>query len=162
MKRWIPHPLLAIGLTIMWLILNQSMSPGHVLLGVGVALLASRSFAALKPKPFRIRFTGAIPRLIYLMLGDIVRSNIAVGCIVLQGRSRAPSSGFIHLHLKMRSDYGLAALAIMITATPGTLWMQYDHANGVLLVHILDRINEEEWTLRIKQLYEPLLMEIFE
>ncbi|MGE0774347.1 MAG: Na+/H+ antiporter subunit E [Sphingomonadaceae bacterium] len=162
MKRWIPHPLLAIGLTIMWLALNQSMSPGHILLGAGVALLASQGFMALKPKPVRMRFTRAIPRLILLMLGDVVRSNIAVGRIVLQGGGRARDSGFIHLPLEMRSDYGLAALAIIITATPGTLWMQYDHANGVLLVHTLDRINEEEWTQRIKRLYEPLLMEIFE
>ena len=162
MTRWLPHPLLTLALVVMWLLLNQSVSPGQVLLGIGVALFASRAMVALHPEKVRIRWTMAIPRLARLVLADIVRSNIAVGRIVLFGKKRERVSGFIHLPLDLRDRYGLATLAIIITATPGTLWMQHDAARNILLVHVLDLVDEEEWIRLFKTRYERLLMEIFE
>ncbi len=162
MTRWLPHPLLLPGLVILWLLLQQSLSLGQILLGTIVALFASRGMAALRPQKVRIRFTSAIPRLAMTVLGDIVRSNIAVGRIILTRENPRRTSGFIHLPLDMRNRYGLAVLGIIITATPGTLWMQYDSARGVLLVHVLDLVDEDAWIQLIKQRYERLLMEIFE
>ena len=49
-----------------------------------------------------------------------------------------------------------------ITATPGTIWVQFDRNAGRLLVHVLDMIDEEAWIQLIKHRYERLLMEIFE
>lgn len=64
--------------------------------------------------------------------------------------------------LDMRNPYGLAVLACIVTATPGTIWVEYDFAQGTLLLHILDLIGEEEWARIIKNRYEGRLMEIFE
>src|SRR3546814_15568353 len=69
------------------------------------------------------------------------------------------TSGFILLPLDLRSRYGLAVLGIIITATPGTLWMQYDSARSVLLVHVLDLVDEAAWIRLIKQRYERLRSE---
>lgn len=162
MTRWLPYPLLTLCLVVMWLLLNQSVSAGQILLGVGVALLAASAMAALRPEKARIRWTMAIPRLAGIVLADIVRSNIAVGRIVLFRKQRERVSGFIHLPLDMRDRYGLAVLALIITATPGTLWMQHDAARNILLVHVLDLVDEEAWIRLIKARYERLLMEIFE
>ena len=60
------------------------------------------------------------------------------------------------------APYGLAALACIITATPGTLWVEYDSADNTMLLHVLDLIDEEEWVRIIKDRYETRLMEIFE
>ena len=38
MRRWIPSPLLSISLLAMWLLLNQSVEPAHLLLGGALAL----------------------------------------------------------------------------------------------------------------------------
>lgn len=162
MTRWLPYPLLAFGLLVLWLLLHQSVSVGHVLLGTVIAVFASRAMIALRPEKARIRWSWAIPRLLRIVMADIVRSNIAVGRIVLARHQRKRTSGFIRLPLDMRSPYGLTVLAIIITATPGTLWMQHDSSRAVLLVHVLDLIDEEEWIRLIKSRYERLLMEIFE
>src|SRR3546814_1437123 len=86
---------------------------------------------ALRPEKVRIRFSSAIPRLALIVLTDIIRSNIAVGRIIIARGNRHRTSGFILLPLDLRNRYGLAVLGIIITATPGTLWMQYDSARSV-------------------------------
>ena len=64
--------------------------------------------------------------------------------------------------LELRNQYGLAILSCIITSTPGTVWVNYDSAKGMLLIHVLDLINEAEWIDLIKSRYERRLMEIFE
>jgi multicomponent K+:H+ antiporter subunit E len=64
--------------------------------------------------------------------------------------------------LDLRDPYGLAVLACIITATPGTAWIEYAADSGILVIHVLDLVSEEEWVDLIKDRYESLLMEIFE
>ena len=64
--------------------------------------------------------------------------------------------------LDLRDPYGLAALACIVTSTPGTLWVSFDAATGMLMIHVLDLVDESEWVRTIKDRYEQLLMEIFE
>lgn len=162
MRRWLPYPLLALALLAMWLLLNQSLAPAQLVLGVAVALFASRAMAALQPKKAGIRSVRPIPRLAAIAFADIVRSNIAVARIVLLKRQRRRVSGFVRVPLDMRNPYGLAVLACIITATPGTIWVEFDGRANQLLVHVLDLIDEEHWIRLIKRRYERLLMEIFE
>lgn len=161
MKRWIPYPLMTAGLLAMWLLLNQSLSLGHFVLGTMVALVASWAMKFLRPEKVRVKFTRAIPRLAVIVLTDVLRSNLAVGRILLSRRIQA-TSGFISVPLDLRNKYGLALLAIIVTATPGTLWMEHDQTRNVLLVHVLDLVDKEHWIKLIKGRYERLLIEIFE
>jgi multicomponent K+:H+ antiporter subunit E len=62
----------------------------------------------------------------------------------------------------MRDPYGLAALACILTATPGTVWVDYESTEGVMLLHVLDLIDEEDWIRIVKGKWEARLMEIFE
>lgn len=160
MTRWIPHPLLAAALLAMWLLLNQSLSPGHIVLGGAVAILAAHAMATLRPEPVRIVSVRPVLRLAAIVAADIVRSNLAVARIVLFPTKKRVS-GFVRLPLELRNIHGLTVLAIIITATPGTLWVQLDRSSGVLLVHVLDLVDEEAWIGLIKSRYEALLLEIF-
>lgn len=160
MKRLLPYPLLAAALFGMWILLT-GFSPGHVLLGGAVAVLVSRVMLTLAPERPRIRFGMAMVKLTGIVLTDIVRSNIAVARIVLF-RPHEPNSGFIRLPIELQSPYALAVLAVIITATPGTLWLEHDARNNFVLIHVLDLIDEAEWINLIKNRYEKLLMEIFE
>lgn len=162
MTRWLPYPLLTLALLVMWLLLNQSLSPGQLLLGTAVALFASWAMAALKPEKVHFRSLRPIPGLAAKVLADIVRSNIAVAKIVLLPGQRRRVSGFVRMPIDMRNRYGLTTLAIIITATPGTVWVQFDRNTGQLLVHVLDLVDEEAWIRLIKHRYERVLMEIFE
>lgn len=161
MSRWFAFPILTLCLTLMWLLLVQSISPGSILMGVLVALVATRLFSVLRPEPPRFRLTLAIPKLTGIVLYDIIRSNIAVARIILSGRTDRGMSGFLRVPLDMRNRHGLALLAVIVTATPGTLWVQFDSARGSLLLHVLDLVDEEQWVRLINDRYETLLMEIF-
>jgi multicomponent K+:H+ antiporter subunit E len=149
-------------LLVLWLLLNQTLSPGQLLLGTAIALVASWLFTALEPPRARIAQAGAALRLLSLVLADIVRSNIAVARIILGLVGRDRTSGFVNIPLDLRDPYGLAALACIITATPGTLWVSFDPAKGTLTIHVLDLIDESEWIQTIKGRYERLLLDIFE
>jgi multicomponent K+:H+ antiporter subunit E len=159
MTRLLPFPLVSVGLLGLWLLLNQALTPGQILLGVALALAGGWALAALQPPKARVRRPGAILRLSSLVLADIVRSNIAVGRIVLGLGGKQRKSGFVNIPLDLRDPYALAALACIITATPGTLWVSFD--GEVLTIHVLDLIDESAWVWTIKNRYERHLLEIF-
>ena len=155
--------LAAVVLLAVWLLLTGPISPGAILLGAVVAIGATLALAALRPPRLRLRRIAAIPALLLMVLVEVVRSNNAVAWIILQGDRRRPRrSGFVRVPLDMRSPYGLAALATIITATPGTIWVDYDSSDGTMLLHVLDLIDEEAWARIIKDKWERRLMEIFE
>jgi multicomponent K+:H+ antiporter subunit E len=162
MSRLLPFPLLSASLLLMWLLLNQSVGLGQLLLGGLLALLGGWIMLALEPPPSRVRRPGAIIRLLARVIADIVRSNIAVANIILRPAHQRLTSGFLNIPLDLRNRYGLAALACIITSTPGTLWVGYNPATGVLMIHVLDLIDEAAWIATIKGRYESLLLEIFE
>ena len=161
MTRLLPFPLMAAGLLVLWLLLNQALSLGQLLLGGVAALAGGWAWTALRPPEARVRRLGTIIRLSCLVLADIVRSNIAVGRIVLGLGGRERTSGFVRIPLDLRDPYGLAVLACIITSTPGTLWVSFDAAEGTLMIHVLDLVDENEWVRTIKGRYERLLLEIF-
>ena len=56
---------------------------------------------------------------------------------------------------------GLALLSMIVTATPGTAWLEYDSATGVLLLHVFDMIETDDWPALIRDRYESRLLEAF-
>jgi len=162
-RRILPHPLLALALLLAWLLLMESASLGAVLLGGVVALGGSWAFASLAPPRARLRRPAVLAGLLRDVLVGVVRSNNAVARIIL-----GPTAGgtrrarFVRIPLDMRNPYGLAALACILTATPGTVWAEYDAEDGTMLLHVLDLIDEAEWVRIVKERWERRLMEIFE
>ncbi len=161
-QRWLPFPRMFACMLAMWLLLNQSLAPAHVLFGLLLAVYGSRLLVRLDMPNGAVRRPWAALRLSMLVLIDIIRSNIAVARIILRIGGRHKTAGFLEIPLTMRNPNGLATLACIITATPGTLWVDYDSSRGVLLMHVLDLIDEEQWIRIIKGRYERLLLEIFE
>jgi multicomponent K+:H+ antiporter subunit E len=161
MTRIVPHPLLAAGLILMWLALN-SFSLGHLLLGTAIALVAGRAMAALEPVRPRIRRWDLVLRLALVVALDILRSNLEVARLIVAGRRPGSRAGFVGIDLAISDPTALAALAVIVTSTPGTAWIDYDAARGGLLLHVLDLADEEEWRDTVNNRYGRLLKEIFE
>lgn len=161
MTRVMPYPLLSAFLLLMWLLLNQSLSPGNIVLGIVVGIAGGLAISPLDMPSGRVRNPWALFKLAYIVLIDIIRSNIAVVGIVLSPNPKA-QSGFLMVELTLRNEYALAILACIVTSTPGTVWVNFDSAKGTLLLHVLDLIDEDAWTDLIKNRYERLLLEIFE
>jgi multicomponent K+:H+ antiporter subunit E len=162
MTRLVPYPLLTVALILAWLLLNR-FSPGHLVLGTAIALVAGRAMAALQPAKPHLRRWDLVPQLVGTVLYDIVRSNVAVARLILTGgRHGQRRSGFIEIPLELRDPSALAILAVIVTATPGTAWMQHDARTDAVLLHVFDLVDEAAWIELIKGRYERLLLEIFE
>ena len=161
MRRLLPHPLLAAFLLIFWLILQQSAGLGHILLGSLVAVLASLAASLIIPEPLVVKRPLKVLQLLVVAGVDIVRSNIAVMLILFNPRPK-PTSDFIEMRLELTNTFGLAVLACLITATPGSAWLEYDRERSTVLIHVFDLVDADEWVTTIKTRYESLLLEIFQ
>jgi multicomponent K+:H+ antiporter subunit E len=158
----LPFPLMWLALVAMWLVLNGTLALTHVILGMLVALGAVLALGALQEPRDGARRPMVALQLAWLVLVDIVRSNVAVAAIVLYRRTRGRNAGFIEIPLELTHPTALALLACIVTSTPGTSWAGYDSGSGVLTMHILDLIDDEAWVRTIKERYERRLLEIFE
>lgn len=162
MTKLIPHPVLSLVLVFMWLLLT-SFSLGHLILGSAIALFAGRQFAKLEPEPVRMRKVWKFIPLFFIVGGDIIRSNYAVARLILtNGNHGQRVSDFVEIPLQMRSEAGLALLAMIVTATPGTAWIAYDREADLLTLHVFDLRETDDWADLITNRYEALLREIFE
>ncbi|QAU33840.1 Na+/H+ antiporter subunit E [Janthinobacterium sp. 17J80-10] len=153
---------LAAFLLALWLLLNDSVSPGHALLGLMLAIGIPLLTASMRPMRAQVRQPLAIARLLWTVIKDIGRSNLAVARIILGNRRSRSSAGFMDIPLDLRDPHGLAALACIVTATPGTVWAGLSPDGATLTLHVLDLQDEQTWIDTIKLHYERPLMEIFE
>jgi len=159
MRRLLPHPILSLGLLGIWLLLTR-LSPGHLVLGSVVAVVAGWAFARIEPEAPRPRAIRPLVRLAGIVALDILRSNLAVARL-LAGRGADRKSGFIEVQLRLRNRLALGMLAVIVTTTPGTAWLEYDERTGILLLHVFDLKDPAEWQDLIANRYEALLMEAF-
>ncbi|HEX6996835.1 MAG TPA: Na+/H+ antiporter subunit E [Gammaproteobacteria bacterium] len=156
-------PVLIAGLTAMWLLLNQTLAPGQILLGLILATAITWATYAIRRVQPRFRRPHLLPVLVALVLADIVRSNVSVARIVLGlVRDREVRAGFLDVPLEMRDPHGLAVLAAIVTSTPGTVWVDLAPDGSRVTLHVLDLRDEAAWIAWIKNRYEKLLMRIFE
>ena len=160
MTVWIPHPVLSASLLATWLLLNQSFSIGQTLLGAALAIAGGKIMSVLQPRSARIGSVSVGFRLAGVVLTDVLRSNIAVAQIIL-GRRQDLSSGFVEIPLELQHRTGLAVLGCIITATPGTLWVDHDPGRSMLTIHVLDLVDDATWIRTIKGRYERRLLEMF-
>ena len=157
-------PVLVLALLALWLLLNQTLDPAQIALGAVLAGLLAWSAAALRPLQARVKRLDVAALLVLTVFTDIVRSNLSVARVVLGtfGRRRELRSGFVDIPLDLRDPHGLAALAVIVTSTPGTVWAGLSPDGANLTLHVLDLQDEAEWIQVIKHRYERPLMRIFE
>lgn len=153
---------LPIALLAMWLMLNDTLSLGQLLLGTALVLFVVLTTATMRPLRARLRRPWVAVVLGFRVAVDIIRSNIMVIGIVLGPEERRRHGGFMEIPIDMRDPHGLAMLAAIITSTPGTVWSDLSADGRMLTLHVLELKDREYWLRTIKQRYERPLMEIFE
>jgi multicomponent K+:H+ antiporter subunit E len=162
MKRLFPAPYLSLVLFGLWLALNQSLSPGHLLIGFLLGILGPLGSASLRPSRVILHNLPVAMKLTMKVGKDVIMSNIQVARGVWRAGSRPPRSVFVRIPLQLRDANGLAALAIIATVVPGTVWSELAMDRSVLLLHLFDVDDEDAYVRYFKERYERPLMEIFE
>ncbi|WP_397475520.1 Na+/H+ antiporter subunit E [Pusillimonas sp.] len=161
MKNILYWLLLPAVLLIMWLLLNNSVSPGYLVTGSILALLLAWAAMALRPVRSRPKHPLLILKLIWRVACDITVSNFVVARLIILGAD-SHTPGFMKIPLSMRDPHARAALSCIITYTPGTVWAGFSEETNTLTLHVLDLKDENHWVELVQSRYESLLKEIFE
>jgi multicomponent K+:H+ antiporter subunit E len=85
-----------------------------------------------------------------------------VGLGVFRATQRPPRARFVVVPLELRDAQALAALSIITTVIPGTVWSELAPDRSRLLLHVFDLDDEDRFVARFKARYEQPLKEIFE
>lgn len=160
--RLVPAPLTSVALLALWLALARSTSAGN--LGIGLVLGIAIPILTLQLRPARVEVKRPLLVVRFLLrVGyDVVRSNLEVAKFVVAWRWRRPVSRFVVIPLELRDPVGLAALAMVTTVVPGTVWSELALDRGAMLLHVWNVVDEEAFVTRFKRRYEKPLKEIFE
>lgn len=165
LDRWLPHPVLSLLLAVSWLLLQHTTALVHVISALLIGLIVPRLVHGFLGgrHPFRAPLTAL--RLFFVVLWDIVVSNVIVARLVL-GPVDRPRPRFVKVPLDVRHPTAITLLATIITTTPGTVSAVVSEPEGdrpgEILVHALDCDDEAALVASIKQRYEQPLKEIFE
>ncbi|MCU0842559.1 MAG: Na+/H+ antiporter subunit E, partial [Thiobacillaceae bacterium] len=159
--RFLPHPLLTPLLAAIWLLLNNSLSPGHILLGLLLGWAIPLFTLRFWPERVRIRRPLTLLRFTGVVLWDIVVANLTVARLIL-GRPERLRPAFVAVPLDLTTDLAISLLANTICLTPGTLTARLAPDRSHLLVHGLNVPDAAELADSIKRRYEAPLKEVFE
>lgn len=158
--RWLPMPVHSILLFVVWLLLNNTLAPGHLVLGAILALVIPLLCAPLQtPQPIVRRPMLAI-RYALRVLADIVVANVEVAILVL-GPMRRLQPAFVAVPLDIRYELPRTVLASTVSLTPGTVSAELSEDGLWLYVHALHLTDEQALIETIKSRYEAPLKEIF-
>ena len=162
MKRLFPAPLLSAALIVAWLVLNASLAAGDVLLAVGLGLAVPALLAPLRPARPRIRHPLTVLRLIAVVGRDVLWSNALVLRTLVTRPGRPMHKRFVRIPLELRDPSALAALAVITTVVPGTVWCELARDSSAMLLHVWDAPDEAAFIAHYKRAYEQPLRETFE
>lgn len=161
-NRILPHPLLSLTLTVVWLALVNKVTVGNLLLGGLLGIVIPMFTNPYWPgrasihRPLRVIEYGLI------VLWDIVVANIHVALIVVFKRNSDIRSHWITVPLELTSAEAITVMAGTITLTPGTVSAMLSADGGSILVHCLHTHDPDAVRDAIKSRYERRLKEIFQ
>jgi len=159
-RRVLPHPRLTLALALLWLLLNNTVAVGHVLLGIFLGLVIAIAVRSTLPAIPAIRAPGKALAYVVLVLGDILVANVQVARLVLSPIARLRPR-VVSVPLDIEDPFVASLLAATVTLTPGTVAVDLDMAARRLSVHALDAADDAAVSDAIKSRYEARLKEIF-
>jgi multicomponent K+:H+ antiporter subunit E len=162
MRRLLPHPWLTVLLTVVWLMLNNTISLGATVFGVILGILIPIFTAPYWPNRPKLKNLPMIVEFIVVAIWDIIVANVVVAWTILFVRNRDIHSNWVTIPLDLRTPEAITVLAGTITMTPGTVSSDLSADGRSLLVHCLNAPDPDTVRDEIKQRYERRLMEIFE
>ena len=162
LKRLLPHPLLTLTLTVVWLLLANSVTLGHLILGLGLGIVLPQLTAAYWPDRPKLRNFPMVAEYALIVIWDIIVANVQVALIILFKRNQDIHSRWVSVPLDLTSPEAITVLAGTITMTPGTVSSMLAADGRSILVHCLHTDDPDAVRDDIKDRYERRLAEIFQ
>ncbi|GKT11439.1 MAG: multicomponent K+:H+ antiporter subunit E [Thiomicrorhabdus sp.] len=160
LNKILPHPILTFVLWVIWLLLNNTMAAGHIVLGLILAILIPWMTSGFWPEKVRIKAPLTLLKFLVIVLWDIIIANLSVAKLIL-GQNKNLKPGFFYIDLDIQTPLGISLLANTISLTPGTVSCDLTQDRKRLLVHALHVEDIPAEIKQIKQRYETPLKEVF-
>jgi multicomponent K+:H+ antiporter subunit E len=160
-QRWVPHPLLTVTLTLIWLLLANGFSVGGLIVGLVLGLSIPRITASFWPDRPHIQNYGKAVAYVLLVIYDVIVANVQVALIILFRPLKSLNTCWVCVPLELTNPEAITVFAGTITMTPGTVSCDLSADGRALLVHCLDAPDPEAAVRDMKTRYEARLMEIF-
>ena len=160
-RYWLPHPALSLFMWLLWLLMVNNLSAGHMVLAAFFAWVIPYLTQAFWPASGAMRKPLLAMRLILVILWDIVLANVSLAVRIL-GPQRKLQPAFMELPLDIKDDFTITLLASTISLTPGTVSADLNSDNSKLLIHTLYVDDIDAAIAELKRRYEAPLKEIFE
>ncbi|NNG18304.1 Na+/H+ antiporter subunit E [Naumannella sp. ID2617S] len=139
-------------LTTVWVVLWGRPSWGTVLFGLLVALLVVLLFPMPRAAS-RIRFRPlSLLRLVAFFLYDLLRASLQVAWLAI--RPRPIEHGRIAaVQLHETDDFRRTIIAELTSLVPGTVVIDLDPASNELVIHVLDRCDDERLLIEVTAIH---------
>jgi multicomponent K+:H+ antiporter subunit E len=161
MRRLLPHPILSLMLSALWLLLVNEISFGALLLGLLLGWAVPLYTTRFWPEVVTIRRPLTLLRFLGVVVFDILIANLAVARRVL-GPLGEIQPAFIEMELELRTDVAISLLASTVSLTPGTVSAFLSADRRCLVIHSLHTTDPEEVLATIRRRYEAPLKEVLE
>ena len=160
MKHWLPHPLMSLTLTLVWLLLANDFTLKQWLFGAVLGLLIPHFTSDFWPERPNLHRPLLLVRYMLSLTRDILIANFQVARLVLGPRDRLHPA-FIEYELELTDEFAITMLASTISLTPGTVSADLSTDRRILYIHSIDVPDVDALRHLIRHRYELPLKEIF-
>ncbi|MCU4676786.1 Na+/H+ antiporter subunit E [Catenovulum sp. 2E275] len=172
LKKIFPTPATSLLLLVVWLLLNNSLSAGQIILGSVLAIVIPWVTSPFRDEHSSVKKPFLALKQILIVLYDIITANMQVAVLIL-GPNKKLRPAFVKVPLDMTDALPITLLASTVSLTPGTVsaevypiseehHISQSDEQKYLLIHVLDLKDEAELIQQIKTRYEAPLKEIFQ
>jgi multicomponent Na+:H+ antiporter subunit E len=146
----------AIALLVIWMALWGEVSVANLVSGVVLVGLLAVLFPGTQGYGHRLRPLGAL-RLVRAVLWSLMVSTWRVALAVLRPTPDRVRAEVVSVPLITRSPLVAAVVANSITLTPGTMTVDVDLTELTIQVHVLGRVDHEEFRRSIVALEQLVI-----
>lgn len=157
--KLLPMPFHSLLLFVVWLLLNNSVEAGHIVLAAFFAVTIPLLVNGMRDEQPKLKKPGLAVRYFLMVLKDILVANFQVAILVV-GPLRKLEPGFVAVPMDLSSDVGITILASTVSLTPGTVSAEVSEDKQWLYVHALHLTDEQALIDEIKTRYERPIKEI--
>ena len=150
---------LTLFLLIIWCGFSNNFQPPNLLLGIVISFLIP--YLAL---PRRLHFNVNIVQLLMLalyMIWELILSSFEVAWDIITPKNKSQPK-IINLPLQCQHQVQISLLANLISLTPGTLAVDIEEDNAILVVHIMFSQRQDRIITFIKKKLEPKIIKVIQ
>lgn len=126
-------------------------------IGYALGLLIVLGLRKFFPATFYVVRIWAIIKLLYLFIRELVKSTFVVIRQVSAPRLSI-EPGIFKVQTKLKSDWEITLLSMLITLTPGSVVMEIITEEGIMYIHAMDATEFTESITESKRIFEEAIL----